>query len=228
MSKGFWLSDHDGAACERFVVGETVFVTGRGLRPMTPYEFELLPAGAGDKPDLIARYTTDRHGALPIAVLLTHVGFAHGKEPGVRTLHELLKPHTSQERDIRTARWNADDAEHQTIRLTVTAPGRKPRLFACDPEGRLQPGFEQGAGHAAVAFCNFPAGCIRVFVVPRQFNWRIGDPIELAATRGAPAVSPKNCDAPQQRRPASGQLPVHRAGVSTRLVRSRRTEPPRR
>jgi hypothetical protein len=72
--------------------------------------------------------------------------------------------------------------------MALAPADRAPRLFACDLHGSLQTGIEHGAGQVAVALHNFPVGCVRIFLVRRQFGWRIDDPIEPASTRGAASI----------------------------------------
>jgi hypothetical protein len=74
------------------------------------------------------------------------------------------------------------------LEFAIRTVDREPRLFACDPLGRLQTGIEWGAGQVALALHNFPAECIRIFMVRRQFGWRIGDPIEPADMRRAAGI----------------------------------------
>jgi dienelactone hydrolase len=187
MSAKVWLSDDSGAPREHFSIGHTVFVAGRGLSPATAYEFSLADQ-TQRKPALIARYTTDRHGALPMAPLLPYVGLVREDGVGTRTLEEAHASLTDRTLTVRIARPGERTAEVEDLRLAIGPLEREPRLFACDPQARLQTGIEHGAGEVAVALHGFPAGCVRIFLVPRQFGWRIGDPIEPARTRGAAAV----------------------------------------
>lgn len=89
MSSKIWLCDDSGTAREAFCFSETVFVAGWGLVPTAPYEFTLVQEGRPDKPELIARYTTDRHGALPMTALLPYVGIFHGDGTLTRTSRRL-------------------------------------------------------------------------------------------------------------------------------------------
>jgi hypothetical protein len=188
MSIRIWLSDDSGTPREAFSIGQTVFVSGRGLRLAAPYEFKLLPQTGDGKPKLIARYTTDRHGELAMTALLPYVGLLQGEGSRTRTYPEAQASLGPRMLVIRVMEPPGSEPEFEDMRFAIMLADREPRLFSCDPLGRLQTGIEQGAGQVAVALRNFPAGCIRIFLVRRQFGWRIGDPIEPVGTRGAAII----------------------------------------
>jgi hypothetical protein len=188
MSSKFWLSDDSGSAREIFSIGQTIFVAGRGLRPATTYEFKLPARAEHDKPELLARYTTDRHGELIMTPLLPYVGLVHPGETGTRTYEEARASLADRTLAIGVTQRGESKPEVDELRVAIAPLDREPRLYACDPRGRLQTGIEHGAGQVALALHNFPAGCVRIFLVRRQFGWRIGDPIEPAGTRGAAAI----------------------------------------
>jgi dienelactone hydrolase len=175
MSSDIWLSDENGARADLFSVGQTIFVAGRGLRPASLYEFSLLSEAARAKPTLIARYTTDRHGELPLTALFPYIGLVDHHEGGMRTQAEAAQAVGGRTFAIRVTCRNRRTAECDDLRFAVAPKQREPRLFACDTDGRLQTGLEQGAGDITLALHNFPAGCVRLFVVRRQLGWRVGD-----------------------------------------------------
>jgi hypothetical protein len=80
-----WLTDDGGNPRELFPIGQTVFVAGRGLHATTPYEFSLLDETRRGKAGLLARYTTDRHGALTMAPLLPYVGLVQQGHTSTRS-----------------------------------------------------------------------------------------------------------------------------------------------
>jgi dienelactone hydrolase len=84
--------------------------------------------------------------------------------------------------------------EH-TAPFRIAAQDREPRLYSSDSAGRLVTGVEMGKAAIGVTLRNFPAGCVRIFAVRRQFGWRTGDPIEPAVTlSGAPVVVTQRVD----------------------------------
>jgi dienelactone hydrolase len=188
-----WLCDDDRAVERDSVsVGQTVFAAGRGLRPLTLYEFSRGRPGHGR--EVLARYVTDRHGELPHSVLLPYVGLT---EPGgERSISQLLHPHRTVDFHLRAAvRANepeqAEVDEHR-LRVRVTPRAAEPAVFPADTRGHLQTGLVRGDGDVSALLYAFPRGCVRLFLVPRQFHWRLGDPIEPVQTLtvdhdGAPA-----------------------------------------
>jgi hypothetical protein len=70
------------------------------------------------------------------------------------------------------------DRRFDNLRCSITPREGESWLFSCDKEGRLQTGIEQAKGTISVALHDLPAGCVRIYLVQRQFGWRVGDPIE--------------------------------------------------
>jgi hypothetical protein len=180
VASEFWLCDHAGAARDRFNIGETVFVAGRGLEPGAGYDFAL--TAEGGRAELLARYAADRHGVLPASTLAPYFGLAPRRGGPHRPLAEALAEETEQPWAVRVTPAGDRKGRPETLRFTLAAD-RAPRLFSCDADGRLQSGLEHGKGEVALALAGFARGCVRVFIVPRQFGWRPGDPIAPARLR---------------------------------------------
>jgi dienelactone hydrolase len=80
----------------------------------------------------------------------------------------------------------AEDAE---ARFTVAGAAVNPRVYPCDERGRIVTGFLHGEAALTVALRRFPAGCVRIFVVRRQYGWFAGDPISpVPDLNGRPLV----------------------------------------
>ena len=76
----------------------------------------------------------------------------------------------------------------QALTFRILDRDKQSRLFVTDRNGHLVTGLEEG--EVGVTLRNFPVGCVRIFVVRRQFGWRPGDPIDPVRTRrGVPLVS---------------------------------------
>jgi len=180
MSKSIWLGNELGEATESFQIGSTVFIAGRGLHPATLYDFHLLDPQAEGKKVLLASYTTDRHGVLPSTALIPYVGLAHGGDGNSRTYAEACKALHGRTLQIHVESRHKDDRDFKELKCAVSSRNRESWIVSCDGKGRLQTGIEQAREPLFVALHNFPKGCVRVYLVPRQFGWRVGDPIEPA------------------------------------------------
>jgi len=152
-----------------------VFVAGHGLEPCSSLTF----AGRhpGGRREILATYISDRHGRLPQTVLLPYCGLIERPEYPPAPLAHLL-----HRTDSETYRVELETGDHgcreSILDFTLTARADRPRLFVCDPAGRLQSGIAHGRNPVDVLLDGFPTGCVRIFIVKRRFGWRTGDPIE--------------------------------------------------
>src|SRR5947209_3673903 len=114
-----WVVDDLRNPRELFEVGETVWLQGHGLRPLSLYTIVRLPIRSGAKPEMLARLMTGRHGELPPTVVLPYLGLTP-------------RPSETQFRDFDSAEkeWGgtvlllaADDVE---TRLTVAHTAERP------------------------------------------------------------------------------------------------------
>jgi len=174
----FWLSDETYSATEVFTLGSTLFIEGRGLRPLTAYDFRLVSRSSSDAATLLARYSTDCYGSLAATPLIPCIGALNQGRKEIRPRALIENTFT-----IRAGISGSRDPEIEDLNFVVTLRSERQRIFPCDADGRLQTGVEKGKGPVSIALHNFPAGCVRVFLVPRQFGWQIGDPIEPVVTR---------------------------------------------
>jgi dienelactone hydrolase len=174
-----WLHDDAGARRTAFAPGESIFVAGRGLAPSTVFEFAL-EHGGSRSPTLLAAYSTDRHGGLPATVLFPYAGV--GENGWDEELGGYRVRMTARHDRARSARSGS------TLEFTISEDDARPRILPTDRRGALRTGVEYGADPIGVTLHNFAPGCVRVYVVPRQFGWRERDaigPVRLADGTGA-------------------------------------------
>jgi dienelactone hydrolase len=168
-----WLHDDRGDEREAFARGSTVFVAGRGLAPCSSYEFSV---PGREAPAVLAQYVSDRHGVLPSTVLIPSLGEAGDRDEG--DLGTRIEIHVS----------DRDGKRHSALHARVDEAGG-PRVFSADRSGRVQAGVPRGEEPIGVMLEGFTPGCVRLWVVPRQFGWRPSDGIEPARfADGRPAV----------------------------------------
>jgi hypothetical protein len=174
----FWLSDETYSATEVFTVRSTIFIEGRGLRPLTAYDFRLVSRSSNDAATLLARYSTDCYGSLAATALIPCVGALNQGWRDIQPCVSIGNTFT-----IRAGISGSRDPEIVDLNFVVALRSKRPRIFHCDADGRLLTGVDKGKAPVSIALHNLPAGFVRVFLVPRQFGWQIGDPIEPVVTR---------------------------------------------
>ena len=178
----FWLSDETNNSTEVFTVGSTLFIEGRGLHPSTLYDFHLMQETPNEAATLLARFSTDRHGVLAATPLIPYVGLFNGSDDQPRSHADAHKAVGGHSFVVRAGENGSRDPEFEDLKFTVTLRNKVRRVFPCDGRGRLQTGIEKGEGRVSAALHHFPAGCVRIYLVPRQFGWRPGDPIAPVIT----------------------------------------------
>ncbi len=184
MHKRIKLLNDEGIICDAFSVGETVFVSGQGLPPLASLTFSL----EGKKMEVLAQLSSDRHGAVPITVLMPYFGLVrHQGEYRFSTHVEAEEKLCGQQHAIRI---NGHDQQSFEERVSFHVQrNSRPHLFPSDHHGQLLTGVERGETEIGLTLRNFPEGCVRIVTVPRQFGWRVGDPIEPARNRaGRPLI----------------------------------------
>src|SRR5215471_1821924 len=129
MSSEIWFSDDSGTPRQVFSIGQTIFVTGRGLRPSTPYDFKLTGRARHGKPELLARYVTDRHGGLIATPLLPYIGLIHPGEPRTRTYEEAHASLEEQTLAVLVSQHGESKSEHQDLKIVIAPRHHEPRLF---------------------------------------------------------------------------------------------------
>ncbi|HEY6408412.1 MAG TPA: hypothetical protein VIY29_13170 [Ktedonobacteraceae bacterium] len=185
-----WLLDDTGATRESFDVGETIYLAAQGLHPATLHEIVLQSRERNEQ--LVAHLITDRYGGLPVTALLPYFGLSrHGlvEEDSSATHDEAERKIGGRTFTIQVRPVKGRKVAVTTTRFAVAERATRPQLVASDLRGHLQTGILQGKADVVVALSKFPHGCVRVFLVPRQFDWQTGDPIEpVRDAHGAPIV----------------------------------------
>lgn len=188
-----WLTDERGVARDTFEAGDTILVTGRGLKPATCYEFILRASSvrprSPDRP--LGTIVTDRHGTFHAAPLLPYFGLIGTSDGAQRllTIDHAEKLVGGRRFAVRvTAQGNKRPTASATF--SIARKSRLPRAMVVDNHGRLATGFVSGKSDLMVALRHLKPGCVRAFLVLRQFRWAPGDPIDPVRSRsGAPVVA---------------------------------------
>ena len=191
MAKGFWLLDDEGSVREEFSIGRTVCLAAHGLPAHSLFSISLEKDASGGAVEMVANFTTDRHGSLPPTPLFPQIGLLSLTEgPVLRTHEEAERTIGGRKFALRVTEAGKERTSGQALQFAVSTQDSEPRIYPADPQGRPLNGMELGENEVGVMLRNFPVGCVRVFAVRRQFGWRDGDPIEPVRTRqGEPVVT---------------------------------------
>jgi hypothetical protein len=174
----------DGEQRDQLVPGESLLVRARGLRPMATHTLTV----------------ADRHGELFRASLITD---AEGRIPptAVWPLVGVEDPRGSERVSVVKARQRWRGAELQlTLRegehtmavgeVRLATEASRPLVVATDANGYALHGFDVGEHDARVTLVEPPAwGEACVWMVPRQHEWRAGDPIRPVRLAGGRLAS---------------------------------------
>jgi dienelactone hydrolase len=184
-----WLCDAEGLRRDSFYSGENIFIAGNGLFPVGQVYLTLTTTGQTENSTPLARLTTDRHGSLPPTLLIPYLGL-FDKEHSESSLETALKAHREQNYTILAmVHGQAKRGKRFSIPFRQLPISKAPRLFSSDAKGRLQTGVTAGDAEISVTLVHFPAGCVRIYVVPRQFGWRTGDTLRPARLRDGTMAS---------------------------------------
>ncbi|HYO14871.1 MAG TPA: hypothetical protein VE685_16885 [Thermoanaerobaculia bacterium] len=194
------LLDDDGRRREELEVGESLTLSARGLRPAHAYDIRLSSDG---REFFTSRLLTNSKGELEPSVLWPQTGLDDPNSDARFTVDEARR------------RWRG-----RTLELVLASRGRKifarnvriaatftrPLALCTDRDGRLLNGFEVGTQPLHLTVSNLPfGGLARIYLVPRQHDWRVGDrfePTRLAG--GRPAVL--DVEVPERGRTATLEL----------------------
>lgn len=201
------LQADDGTPREVFEAGESLVFQARGLRPAHAYDIEISMAG---KQLFTSRLLSNRRGEIEETVLWPQIGFDDPNSNARYTPDEAQQRWANKTLTLTLASAGKRIAQ-QNIRLAAALT--RPLVLATEKNGRLLNGFEVGAQPLYLTLRNLPfGGEARIFMTPRQHDWRIGDRINAAMLRnGRPAV--RDVKLPQ----AGGQAVIEFAAAGALL-----------
>lgn len=177
------LVDDDGTPQSTFAPGESLRVAIRGLRPSSIHRVAVAADGHEVFADTVI---SNVRGEIEPTVVWPLVGLEDpesGQPGSIEEAFERWHGRTIQV-EVRDEDRVVGKAETRLDRGL-----RHPLVVAVDKDGRLRSGFEAGESDAIVAIHRPPKWeAARVYLVPRQHEWRAGDqvrPVELVGGRAA-------------------------------------------
>jgi hypothetical protein len=165
----------DSGPIDELEVGQSLALTATGLRPVSRHTVTLhVDAETYSTQEL----TSDQFGRLPLTIVAPQFGLAAagGREP--LTWQEAQRRWDGLQLVVEVHAGDACVARHK---LAIRGSGRRPNGFVSDAEGHLRNAVNLGRDELFVSLTAMPkASSVRVFVVPRQGDWVLGDPIAPA------------------------------------------------
>jgi hypothetical protein len=171
----FRLHADDGKERSTFQPGESLSLHLRGLAAETIHQVTVADA----KGELFTTsVASDRHGEVIPTVIWPLMGIQDPRRRARVRVEEAVK------------RWNGKtivvtvkhgDRIVATRTIKLDASLALPIVTAVDPEGFVQHGFEIGKQDVRVGLFNVAAPRVRLWMVPRQHDWRVDDAIRPVA-----------------------------------------------
>jgi len=178
------LTGDDGEPKEEFSVGESLTIQAKGLRPGYAHRFAL---STDEKTLFTSTLITNRYGEIEPTVLWPQMGLDDPNSDARFTPEEAAERWKGASCRLDVS-MNKDKVSTSTFRIGDAL--RAPIVIASEEDGRLLNGFEVGTQPLWLTMSNLPfGGDTRVYMVPRQHNWQVGDPFQpVTFSNGEPAV----------------------------------------
>lgn len=159
----------DGAERASLPVGESLVIEATGLRPATVHTVEVAD---DDGVLFVDSVLSDAAGAIEPTVVWPLLGLEDPRATVAPTVEEALARWAGRRVRVRVADGDATVGEG-----TVTVPAEPaPLAVSVDDDGRVLNGFEAGTRPVTVHLQGLTGWeSARVFLVPRQHEWRPGD-----------------------------------------------------
>ncbi len=169
------LLDGWGRVRTEFEVGDNLLINLQKLSPQQSYTIRLL---AESIEVFNVSLVSDRYGRIEPTVLWPDIGIGIPRKGGryaYENFDEALK-------EMANLRFTIEILEKKNVIRTVTFTIKEImeqlRLYPISKKGNLQRGLVLGRDDVRIHGRNFPSGAIiDLFLVERQYQWRVGNPI---------------------------------------------------
>lgn len=174
----------DGLSAKEMEVGQSLSIVGSQFRPTTTHEVRLSLDG---KAVAALSLTTDQFGAFSPTVIAPQLGLWAFDSGEAYTLKQGIK--TFGRRTLAVEVLHREKVAARS-KIAISHQSSRPLGFVSDPEGRLQNAIQYDRDSLHLTFANLPkASLARVFLVRRQGDWNLNDPLTPALDRkGRPLV----------------------------------------
>jgi hypothetical protein len=176
-----WLLGDDDRPRDEFAIGETIALAATGLKAAVAHDVEVDIQG---RRAFAIRLMSDSEGAIEPTVMWPQLGLDDPWSSARHTLDEGRERFGDAILQVRVAQ--ADHAVART-KARVAADRTAPILVIADREGRPLNGLDGDGPDPFLLIATLPFdGDIRVMLVPRQHDWRLGDPLLPVTIPGRP------------------------------------------
>lgn len=174
----------DGLSAKEMEVGQSLSIAGSQFRPTTTHEVRLRFDG---KAVAALSLTTDQFGAFSPTVIAPQLGLWAFDSGEAYTLKQGIK--TFGRRTLTVEVLHREKVAARS-KIAISHQLSQPLGFVSDPEGRVQNAIQYDRDSLHLTFANLPrASLARVFLVRRQGDWSLDDPVTPVLDRkGRPLV----------------------------------------
>lgn len=167
-----WFLGDDDRPSDEIAIGESVALAASGLKASTPHDVEVTIRG---RRAFALRLITDSDGNIEPTVLWSQVGLDDPWSNTRHTLDEALERFGAAVLQVRVARGGRSVGR---LKARIAHDRTAPILLIADREGRPLNGLDSDGPEPYALLANLPFdGEVRVMLVPRQHDWRVGDPL---------------------------------------------------
>jgi hypothetical protein len=153
-------------------VGQSLSIAGSRFQPATTHEVRLR---LNRREVATLSLATDQFGVFDPTVIIPQLGLWTFDSGEALTLKQGVKTFGGQTLVVEV-RYR--DKVAATAKIAVSGRSSRPLGFVSDPEGRVRNAIQHDRDSLHLTFANLPrASSARVFIVRRQGDWNVGDPI---------------------------------------------------
>src|SRR6202521_1776400 len=174
----------DGSTADEIEVGQSLSIAGSRFRPATAHDVRLSLDG---KAVATLSLATDQFGAFSPTVIAPQLGLWAFDSVEVFALKQGVETFGGRALAVEVLLRKKVVA---AAKIAIRKKTSRPLGFVSDPEGRLKNAIQYDKDRLHLTIANIPKASVgRVFVVPRQRDWNVDDPIVPARGRnGRPLV----------------------------------------
>jgi Chlorophyllase len=172
---GLRVLDGSGRHRKELEAGESVAIAADGLRPSKPHTVRVL---IEDDEVFSVSLLSDRYGLIAPTVVWPDLGIGDPEEGGRYAFPTLEEAAQALDGRALTIELSAGRRVVHRGSVRLLAELRRPRVFSATREGAPRRGLLAGEDELWVRAMNLPAASIvDLYLVPRQSDWREGDPM---------------------------------------------------